>query len=143
MSVVRMANSSDIPRLQEIRAIVRENVLRNPGLVTLADYEAHIAGRGRTWVAEDDGRIVGFASADRETASIWALFVDPGHAGRGHGRRLLDRAVAWLWDCGAQRIVLSTEPGSRAEAVYRAAGWIVTGTTTSGELKFELRRGGA
>ena len=138
-----MATSTDISRLQEIRAAVRENVLSNPALVTLADYEAHIHGRGRTWVAEHDGHIVGFTSADRETASIWALFVDPAHAGRGHGRRLLDRAVAWLWDCGAPRIVLSTDPGTRAESVYRAAGWTVTGTTASGELKFELRRGGA
>lgn len=140
MSAIRMATLSDIPRLQEIRAAVRENVLNNPALVTLADYHAHIDGRGRTWVAEHDGEIVGFSSADRETASIWALFVDPAHAGRGHGRRLLDQAVAWLWACDAPRIVLSTEPGSRAESVYRAAGWLVTGTSPSGELKFELRR---
>jgi GNAT superfamily N-acetyltransferase len=121
MSGIRMATSTDISRLQEIRAAVRENVLSNPALVSLADYEAHIHGRGRTWVAEHDGHIVGFTSADRETASIWALFVDPAHAGRGHGRRLLDRAVDGLG----------------------AAGWTVTGTTASGELKFELRRGGA
>ncbi len=140
MSEIRGATLTDIPRLREIRAAVRENVLRTPGLVTLADYEAHIVGRGRTWVAELDGHIVGFAAADGETASIWALFVDPEYAGRGLGRLLLAPAVAWLFDRGAQRIALSTEPGTRAEAFYRAAGWSVTGTTASGELSFELRR---
>lgn len=140
MSGLRSATLADIPRLREIRAAVRENVLSTPGRVTVADYEAHIIGHGRTWVAEHDGRIVGFASADGATASIWALFVDPDHAGHGHGRRLLDAAVAWLWAAGAAAIVLTTGPGTRAEAVYRAAGWTVTGTTASGELAFELRR---
>ncbi len=136
----RLATLADIPRLQEIRAAVRENVLRTPGRVTVADYEAHIEGRGRTWVAEHDGRIVGFASADGDTATIWALFVDPAHEGHGHGRRLLALAVAWLWASGAETISLSTEPGTRAEHFYKTAGWTVGEPTPHGEQTFSLRR---
>lgn len=138
MSEIRLATHADIPRLQEIRAAVRENMLSNPGLVTRADYEAHIDGRGRTWVAEVDGRIVGFCSADARTASIWALFVDPTDERRGHGRRLLAPAVAWLRSVGAEKIVLGTAPGTRAERFYRAGGWITDGDVTRGELAFTL-----
>ena len=66
MPTVRLATRDDIPRLQVIRAEVRENVLRNPGRVTTRDYEEHIDGRGRTWVAEIAGTLVGFVSADGE-----------------------------------------------------------------------------
>lgn len=138
MSEIRPATLTDIPRLQEIRAAVRENVLNNPGLVTLADYQAHIEGRGRTWVAEEDGRVVGFCSADAQTASIWALFVDPGHEGHGHGRRLLAPAIAWLRSGGADKIVLGTAPNTRAERFYRAGGWRTDGTVARGELAFTL-----
>lgn len=138
MSEIRPATLADLPRLQEIRAAVRENVLNSPGRVTLADYEDHITGRGRTWVAEDDGRIVGFCSADAVTASIWALFVDPAYERRGHGRRLLAPAVAWLRSGGAEKIVLGTAPNTRAERFYRAGGWTTNGAVSHGELAFTL-----
>lgn len=137
--MIREATLRDIPRLQVIRGAVRENVLSNPALVTLADYEAHIVGRGRTWVAEVDGEIVGFSAADGEQATIWALFVDPAHEAHGHGRRLLARAVEWTWSRGATHISLTTSPGTRAERFYRAAGWTITGTVGR-ELAFRLTR---
>ncbi len=140
MTEIRPAVLADIPRLQQIRGAVRENVLSNPALVTLADYEAFIAGHGRTWVAEVDGQIVGFSAADGDDASIWALFVDPAHERRGHGRRLLAPAVAWLWERGAGQIALCTAPGTRADRFYRAGGWVEVGVTRHGELKFVLRR---
>jgi len=137
--MLREATPRDIPRLQEIRGAVRENVLSNPALVTLGDYEAHILGHGRTWVAEVDGEIVGFSSADGERATIWALFIDPAHEARGLGRQLLARAVEWLWSRGAAEIALTTAPGTRAERFYRAAGWTVTGMVGR-EYRFVLAR---
>ncbi len=137
--MIRAATLDDIPRLQVIRGAVRENVLSNPALVTLADYAAHIVGHGRTWVAEVDGEIVGFSAADGEHATIWALFVDPAHEAHGHGRRLLAPAVEWLWSRGASHVALTTSPGTRAERFYRAAGWTVTGTVGR-ELAFQLAR---
>lgn len=135
--MIRPASRDDIPRLQEIRAAVRENVLRNPGRVTTRDYEEHIDGRGRTWVAERDGAIVGFVSADGEKHWLWALFVDPAHEGRGVGRALLPAALAWLRERGAASVGLTTEPGTRAEQFYRAAGFVARGVE-HGELRFDF-----
>jgi len=137
---IRLATLHDIPRMSEIRLAVRENQLSNPGRITRADYEDFVTGRGRSWVREQDGQIVGFSAADGESATIWALFVDPPHEGRGHGRALLAAAVDWLWARGATSIGLDTAPRSRADRFYRAGGWIVVGTSPHGELKFALPR---
>ena len=139
-AALREARLADIPRLETIRSAVRENRLSDPRLVTPRDHEEHILGAGRTWVCEQDGRIVGFAAANRESRSIWALFVDPVHERRGIGRQLLDRAVDWLWSTGADAIELSTAPATRAERFYLAAGWAPDGHTSRGEILFRLAR---
>lgn len=137
----REAELADIPRLQVIRAAVRENVLSNPGLVTVPDYEEHIAGPGRSWVCEEDAVILGFSSAHPQQKSIWALFIDPAHERRGIGRELLDRAVAWLWSHPElDAIRLTTAVGTRADQFYRAAGWTDVGRSRSGEVIFTLPR---
>lgn len=136
MPTIRPANYADIPRLQVIRAAVRENVLRNPGRVTTRDYEDHIDGRGRTWVAEIAGEVVGFVSADGLQQWLWALFVDPEYEGRGVARALLAAALAWLRERGATSVGLTTAPDTRAERFYRAAGFVAKGLE-HGELRFE------
>lgn len=143
MHYYREAILADIPRLQVIRAAVRENILSNPALVTVPDYEEYILGPGKTWVCESEGELFGFSSAHPIHRSIWALFVDPTHERRGIGRELLDRAVEWLWshpDVGV--IELTTAPGTRADRFYRAAGWADTGRSRSGEVIFRLDRSG-
>lgn len=136
MPTIRPATYADIPRLQVIRAAVRENVLRNPGRVTTRDYEEHIDGHGRTWVAELDGEIVGFVSADGLKQWLWALFVDPEYEGRGVARALLAVALEWLRERGAASVGLTTEPDTRAERFYRAAGFVALGLE-HGEIRFE------
>lgn len=137
----REAELADIPHLQTIRAAVRENILSNPALVTVPDYEEHITGPGRSWVCIDAGAIVGFSSAHPHHRSIWALFIDPAHERRGIGRALLDRAVAWLWSCpDVDAIQLTTAPGTRADSFYRAAGWADVGRSRSGEIIFRRER---
>jgi GNAT superfamily N-acetyltransferase len=55
--------------------------------------------------------------------NIWALFVDPEHERRGYGRMLHDTMTDWLRSRGVERLWLTTEPGTRAQKFYEAAGW--------------------
>jgi hypothetical protein len=55
--MIRNARESDIPRLMEIRAAVRENQLRDASRVTLADYQWFIANPG-IFVWEEGGRVI-------------------------------------------------------------------------------------
>jgi quercetin dioxygenase-like cupin family protein len=105
-----------------------------------AEVVEAIERTGRGWVVECDGAVVAFAIGNAQTGNIWALFVDPAHEGRGHGRRLFDTMVAWLWSQDRDRLWLSTAPGTRAQRFYERAGWRSLGPQPSGELGFELRR---
>jgi hypothetical protein len=60
----REATIQDIPQIQMVRHSVRENVLSDPGLVTDKDCADYLIRRGRGWVCESDGKIVGFSIAD-------------------------------------------------------------------------------
>ena len=137
--ILRQAIAADIPGMQRVRHAVREN--RLVSLVIPAEaYREAIETTGRGWVVEADGEVVAFAVGNARTGNVWALFVDPAHERRGHGRRLLDTLVAWGWAAGLERLHLSTAPGTRAEGFYAAAGWRRAGLTPDGEVAFELRR---
>lgn len=137
----RDAYVEDIPQLVEVRFAVRENVLRNRALVTEADYMEYLTCRGHGWVCETQGRIVGFAIADVQGHSIWALFVHPGFAAQGIGKKLHDLMLTWYFAQTSETVWLSTAPGTRAEVFYRRQGWQQTGLTKSGEIRFELTAG--
>ena len=137
MSVIRPAVRDDISEMHRVRLSVRENKLTTSVIVE-ADYVPAIEKTGRGWVAECDGEIVGFAVANRENGSLWALFVEPDHEGCGHGRRLHETAVSWLRTQGLDRLWLNTEPGTRAQGFYESLGWIRTGLSEHGEIRFEL-----
>ena len=123
--------------MHRVRMSVRENKLVST-VITEADTREAIEVTGRGWVIELDGQIVAFAVGNAQTGNIWALFVHPDYEKRGYGRRLFDEMVSWLWSVGLQKLWLSTEPGTRAERFYNAAGWKYTGRTERGESRFEL-----
>lgn len=125
--------------MQRIRASVKENRLTSRAL-SAADYLWAIEHDGRGWVMDVDGQVVGFAIASSATGNIWALFVDPEHARQGHGRRLHDAMVEWLWSQGARRLWLTTESGTRAQKFYESAGWRFAEKTEDGQLRYELTR---
>lgn len=106
-------------------------------MITERDYAQAIEGTGRGWVVEVDGTIVGFAVGNAVTGNIWALFVEPAHEGRGHGRALHDAMVGWLFSRGLPRLWLSTQPQTRAERFYRSAGGDCVGMLANGEVRFE------
>jgi GNAT superfamily N-acetyltransferase len=138
--MIRAASLSDVAAMNHLRLQVRENVLSYPGLVTEAMTAEAITELGRGWVFDEGGQILGFSIALDRDPTIWALFVHPGHEGRGIGHQLLESAVNWLWSRGAQSIRLSTDPGTRAERFYRSRGWKAAGTNAKGEIELELTR---
>ncbi|MPZ36113.1 MAG: GNAT family N-acetyltransferase [Rhodospirillales bacterium] len=132
---IRRARLDERPRVSEIRFAVRENRLSDPSRVTDADYRWFSENPG-IWAWEEDGRILGFSAADTRDGTIWALFVDPGHEGRGIGRALLANACAVLRDAGHRAVTLTTDPGTRADRFYREAGWTALGIDECGEQIF-------
>ncbi len=97
--------------------------------------------RGRGWVCEEGNQVVGFAIADLQTASIWALFVLPDYEGRGIGKKLHHTMISWCFEqTKLQELWLSTGQYTRAEAFYRRAGWEAAGTEANGEIRFSLTK---
>jgi GNAT superfamily N-acetyltransferase len=138
----RRATAADIPAMFAIRLAVRENAM------TLAELAANgvtpravaglLAGSAAGWMAGEDS---GFAIADAEDGSLFALFVLPGWENRGLGRALLRKAEAWLASQGWREAWLFTgaDPGLRAQGFYRAQGWRPLGSALPGEQRLVRR----
>lgn len=81
------------------------------------------------WVAERDGRVLGFAvAAEREgrMGEIVMIAVDPAHQRAGVGGRLTDTALGWCRDRGLAVAMVETggDPGhAPARRAYEAAGF--------------------
>jgi len=91
---------------------------------------------GERWVAERDGKVVGYVSAgparDEDapagSAEVYALFVDPAEQGSGTGRLLLAHAEAALRErgfAGAHLWVVANAPATRA--FYERCDWAPDG----------------
>jgi len=136
--IIREALVSDIKQIQKVRNSVIENPLSNPDLVTDQDCEEFMTVRGKGWVCEIDGQIVGFAIADLKDNNIWALFIQPGFDKQGIGRKLHDVMLNWYFSQTKDTVWLGTAPGTRAELFYRKSGWTEIGTHGKVEIKFEM-----
>lgn len=134
----REATVSDIEQIQQVRHSVRENILSNPLLVTDDDCRDYITCRGKGWVCEVDGLVVGFAIADIEANNIWALFLRPAYEKKGIGKTLHQTMLHWYFSQTKENAWLSTEPCSRAEGFYRKMGWKEVGPHGKSEIKFEM-----
>ena len=47
--------------------------------------------------------------------------------------------VSWLASRGLARLWLTTEPGTRAQRFYEAAGWRPDGETNAGSMRYILQ----
>jgi GNAT superfamily N-acetyltransferase len=134
--ILRQALAADIASIQRVRRAVHENRLVST-TITDEHVRAAIEDTGRGWVVASGGEVVAFAVGDATNGNLWALFVDPAFERRGFGRRLHDVTMAWLAARGVRRAWLTTEPGTRAQSFYEAAGWRRTNVTEGGELRYE------
>jgi ribosomal protein S18 acetylase RimI-like enzyme len=99
-------------------------------------------------VAEEDGSIVGFASAGSSndddatpsTGELSAIYLVERAAGRGIGRVLLERATEQLRARGFARATLWVlETNTRARRFYEGAGWVFDGTRSTHQVQCENR----
>ncbi len=116
------ANADDVPR--RVAAIER-------------DPDAAI------WIAELEGRVVGFATAlmiaaihmDGPVAQLTSLVVDEGVRGRGVGAQLVTEAERWARERGAVRISLTSALHRvPAHAFYEHLGYAKTGVRLAKDL---------
>lgn len=134
----REARVEDIAQMSGVRLAVKENVLPDPTLIPFSEYEDYLTRRGKGWVCDADGTIVGFAVADLQQHNIWALFVQPEWEGQGIGKQLHQLMLDWYFGQTHEPVWLGTAPHSRAEQFYRKGGWIETGRRPNGEIRFEM-----
>ncbi len=142
--MIRPMSEADLAETLALRLAVRENPLppEQHHLIRPERVRAVLA-EGGSFVAEEAGRILGFAMAsgggplDCEP-TLWALFLRAEAEGRGLGKALLGAAVGWLRAQGFAEAWLSTDPGTRAEGFYLRQGWRPDGVTPEGERLFRL-----
>lgn len=118
------------PRRIELRerALATPHVKRYP----IEDAFAFWASWKTAWVAEDAGRIVGFAAVEYEAwhtrLVLWHLYVDPSHRKQGIARQLLAAVEAHAQNKGATHVWLETSnvnvPGI---AAYERLGYALCG----------------
>lgn len=136
--IYREAEINDIAQIQFVRHAVKENRLSDPALVTDQDVEEYMTNRGKGWVCEQEGKIIGFAIVDLVANNVWALFILPEFEGKGIGKKLHQVMMDWYFLHTREKIWLGTEPNSRAETFYRMQGWKEAGIHGNGEIKFEM-----
>jgi GNAT superfamily N-acetyltransferase len=139
VEALRQAERGDIPAMHRVRLAVRENRLTS-SVITEEHYIPAIEVTGRGWVIELNRTVVAFAVGNEHTGNIWALFVEPEHEGHGYGRRLHDVMVSWLFSRGLAKLWLGTDPNTRAQRFYEAAGWQFKGIVANGEARYELHK---
>src|SRR5215468_1616839 len=94
----------------------------------VADYAGdHDDTREAAWIAEGDGRRVGCVfcvAADKQTAQLRILLVDPAARGHGTGARLVDECLQFARQAGYQRMKLWTNhPLTAARCIYLSRGF--------------------
>ena len=130
--MIRLGVPADLPaaagvyrRASLSNAGDRDNLLAHPEHLILGPEGL---AEGRTYVADEDGSVVGFATWAEAGGSIELedLFVDPDWRRRGIATALVGRIVDVLRARGAECLEVTANPHARE--FYRAAGFIDCGT---------------
>jgi ribosomal protein S18 acetylase RimI-like enzyme len=131
--IVRQANAEDFEVVSDLyrRSSLsnegdREVLLANPEVLVFEDVSIR---EGRTRVAVDNGRVVGFATTRvvGDIAELDDLFVDPDWMRQGVARTLVDDAVAVAKTRGITWIEVTANP--HALEFYKSVGFVTDGIT--------------
>lgn len=132
--VIRRATLADVDETFAVRGATRENAIPRERLAALGITPASVSAAMQTgtyasWVAEADGRIVGFCNAEAGTGEVIVLAILDGYERRGIGKALLAQAVDFLQGRGCARLWLMAGASAtlRSHGFYRANGWAPTG----------------
>jgi N-acetylglutamate synthase-like GNAT family acetyltransferase len=92
------------------------------------------SARGRVWLAERDGRLVGCTAIALRPGRVgqlrWVL-VEPSARGMGLGRRLVETAIAFSIEAGCDRLYLETTDGlPESQSLYENLGFAVVSSET-------------
>jgi GNAT superfamily N-acetyltransferase len=130
-ALIRPGVPADLPAAA---GVYRSASLSNPGdrdsLLAHPEYLAlgpEGLAEGRTYVAEEEGSVVGFATWS-EAGGVFELedlFVDPGWMRRGIAAALVGRIAKVLRARGAKRLEVTANP--HAMGFYLAAGFVDCG----------------
>ena len=127
VAMIRLGVPADLPaaagvyrRASLSNAGDRDNLLAHPEHLILGPEGL---AEGRTYVAEEDGSVVGFATWAEAggTIDLEDLFVDPGWRRRGIAAALVSQIVEVLRARGVQVLEVTANPHARE--FYRAAGF--------------------
>lgn len=86
-------------------------------------YTPEQLAAGGFWVLEDDDDVRAFYALSKispDAMELDAMFVEPGHLGRGYGRALMEHARAEFDATGLSRLVIQADPN--AAPFYEHAG---------------------
>jgi ribosomal protein S18 acetylase RimI-like enzyme len=129
--MIRLGTPADLPAAADVyrRASLsnagdRDNLLAHPEYLILGPEGL---AEGRTYVAEEDGAVVGFATWAQTNGAIELedLFVDPDWRRRGIATALVSRIVNVLRARGVTCLEVTSNP--HAQGFYSAAGFIDCG----------------
>jgi GNAT superfamily N-acetyltransferase len=129
--MIRVGTLTDLPAATDVYRSAslfnmgdRDNLLAHPGHLILGPEGL---AEGRTYVATEDGSLVGFATwieADG-TVELEDLFVHPDWMRRGIATALVNRIADVLRSRGAERLEVTANP--HALEFYRAMGFVDCG----------------
>lgn len=149
-AIIRVATSADAEQIANIHVLAWRwaycGQVPDSFLASLSVYDRIQAwrssldhpGGSRVWVAEAEGRVIGFVSAgpcrdedaEPETGEVYAIYIEPSRVNTGLGRRLFETATRWLRTSGFQRATLWVlASNSRSRRFYEKAGWVPDGST--------------
>ncbi|HAU5068687.1 TPA: GNAT family N-acetyltransferase [Citrobacter amalonaticus] len=140
---IRPAQVTDVETIFDVRTSVTENHLSREELRLRGITEDVVADMIQksccTWVATENGKIIGFSMILPDEGCLFAVFVHPEHEGKGTGRRLVKIAEQELFKHHTV-VWLETDKNSRAAKFYVQLGWGNGTNINDTDIKFEKRR---